>query len=216
MTADSSFPVTPINRVRRKSERASYERAAAYAILDEALVATVSFVWEGEPCAIPMAFARWDDQLVLHGSSKSRLIESLALGSRIAVCVTLVDGLVLARSVMHHSMNYRSVVVFGEARELVERDEKLAALRCIVDHVHAGRWQAARAPDELELRATRVVALPLETASVKQRSGGPIDDAEDLELPYWAGVIPLRVTRGEAIPEPLHAPRCALPAELSR
>ena len=211
----ASFPVTPLNRVARKIERASYDRAAAYAILDEALVATVSFVWQAEPCAIPMAFARWDDQLVLHGSSKSRLIESLAQGSRIAVCVTLLDGLVLARSAMHHSMNYRSLLVFGEARELTLRQDKLEALRRIVDRVQPGRWDASRAPNELELRATRVVALPIETASVKQRSGGPIEDAEDLELPYWAGVIPLSLERGQPIPDPLHAPRVPMPPELS-
>jgi nitroimidazol reductase NimA-like FMN-containing flavoprotein (pyridoxamine 5'-phosphate oxidase superfamily) len=202
--------VTPTNRVRRISERASYDRATAYAILDEALVATVSFVQEGQPCAIPMAFARLGDELVLHGSSKSRLMLSLSQGSQVAVCVTLIDGLVLARSAMHHSMNYRSVVVFGKARELSNREQKLEALCAIVDHAQTGRSAASRLPNELELRATRVVALPIENASVKQRSGGPIDDPEDLELPYWAGVIPLSLARGPALPDALHAPRAPL------
>jgi hypothetical protein len=116
---------------------------------------------------------------------------------------------------MHHSMNYRSVVVFGEARELSARQEKLDALRCLVEHVQAGRWDASRPPNELELRATRVVALPIESASVKRREGGPIDDAEDLELPYWAGVIPLSVARGQALPDPLHPPRAPAPAGLA-
>jgi len=211
METRTAFAVTPATKVQRLPQRASYERAAAYAILDEALYASVSFVTDGAPCVIPMAFARLGDQLVLHGSSKSRLQVMLAQAERICVAVTLVDGVVLARSAMHHSLNYRSVVVFGRPSELTAEEDKRAALGAIVEHVLRGRSSESRPPDALELRATRVFALPIEEASVKSRSGGPLDDADDLELPYWAGVIPLTQSAGTPIADPLHAPRAPVP-----
>ena len=208
-----SFPVSGHNRVRRKPERASYDRALAYSILDQALYCSVGFVSDGRPAVIPMVFGRWGDQLVLHGASKAR-ITMLGAGALVCVTVTLLDGLVFARSAMHHSMNYRSVVVFGAAQEISEPAHKLEALRCVIEHVQPGRWQASRVPNELELRATRVLSVPIEDASVKCRSGGPFDDAEDLELPFWAGVVPLSLVSGTPIPDAQHAPKIGVPEGL--
>ncbi len=215
MDSRPDFAVTPHTKVQRHRERASYDRATAYAILDEALYASVGFAVGETPYVMPMAFARLGDQLVLHGSSKSRLQGVLAAGARLCVTVTLVDGIVLARSAMHHSLNYRSVVVLGCARELTADSEKRDALVAVVDHVLRGRSDATRAPSALELRATRVVAVPLEEVSVKQRFGGPLEDDADLELPYWAGVIPLELRAGEPIADPLHAPSVPVPAGVS-
>jgi nitroimidazol reductase NimA-like FMN-containing flavoprotein (pyridoxamine 5'-phosphate oxidase superfamily) len=214
MEARSSFAVTPRSQVHRSPARASYDRALAYAILDEALVASVGFSAEGNPFVIPMVYARLDDQLVLHAASKSRFALELAAGAPLCVTVTLVDGLVLARSALHHSMNYRSVIAHGRVVELTEDGDKLAALARLVDHVLPGRSRACRPPNALELKATRVFALPLEEVSVKRRSGGPLDDAEDLALPYWAGVVPLAARAGVPVPDSAHAPLGSEPAEL--
>lgn len=211
MDSSTTFPVTPETQVRRRPERASYDRDLAFAILDEALVATVAFVAGDTPFAIPMAFARDGDRLVLHGASSSRLQRLLAGGARVCVSVTVLDGVVLARSAMHHSMNYRSVVVLGRAVEVVEEAEKLAALARLVDHVLPGRSVETRPPNALELRATRVFALPLEEVSVKCRSGGPLEDAEDLGLSHWAGVIPLELRASEPVADALHAPLAVAP-----
>lgn len=208
-----SFPLSDHARVRRKPERASYDRALAYSILDEALFCSLGFAAAETPFVIPMAFGRQGDRLVLHGSSKAR-IANLGQGQRVCVSVTLIDGLVFARSAMHHSMNYRSVVVFGEVIEIDGRTDKLDALRVIVEHAQPGRWGGTREPSELELRATRVFAVPLESASVKCRKGGPIDDVEDLELPFWAGVVPLALTAGVPEPDAGHAPLASVPHEL--
>lgn len=206
MEARSSFVVTAQTQVHRRPARASYERADAYAIFDEALVASVGFSQDGQPFVLPMAFARHGDQLVLHAASKGRFATHLASGAPVCVTVTLLDGLVLARSAMHHSLNYRSAVAFGCAVELTTESEKLAALARLVDHVVPGRSLACRPPNALELKATRVFALPLEEVSVKRRSGGPVDDAEDLALPYWAGVVPLDVRARVPQPDPAYAP----------
>lgn len=210
-----SFPITPRTRVIRQPKRASYEREAAHAILDEALVASVGFIDAGAPCVIPMAFARQGERLVLHGASKSRLQVLLAQRTPICVTVTLLDGVVLARSAMHHSMNYRSVMVFGRPLEIEEEGEKRAALERLVEHALAGRARATRPPNDVELRATRVFALELTEVSVKARKGGPLDDVEDLELPHWAGVIPLRLTALAPLADPAHPPRAELPAEVA-
>jgi nitroimidazol reductase NimA-like FMN-containing flavoprotein (pyridoxamine 5'-phosphate oxidase superfamily) len=212
MEPPSSYPVTPSTRVRRQPTRASYDRATAHAILDEALVASVGFVDGGQPFVIPMAFARQGERLLLHTASKSRFAACLAEGAPICVTVVLIDGIVLARSAMHHSMNYRSVVALGRASEIVDEAEKRAAFARLVEHVLVGRAGATRPPNEAEVKATRVFALPLEAVSIKARSGGPLDDAEDLELDYWAGVIPLELRAGPPSPDPLCAPRVALPA----
>jgi nitroimidazol reductase NimA-like FMN-containing flavoprotein (pyridoxamine 5'-phosphate oxidase superfamily) len=215
MDPRATFPVTPRTRAGRKPERTSYDRAAAHAILDEGLVASVGFVDDGMPFVVPMAFARDGERILLHGSSKSRLLLLLAQGAPICVTVTLLDGIVLARSAMHHSMNYRSVMVLGTPRELVAEAEKRAALARVVDHVLAGRSLATRAPNELELRATRVFSLALEEVSIKSRRGGPIEDADDLGLAHWAGVIPLGLQARAPVPDPLHAPAVPTPAGLS-
>ncbi len=214
MAAAASFALTPETKVHRKPARASYDRAVAHAILDEALVATVAFSENGQTFAIPMVYARLGERMVLHAAASSRFARVLASGTPLCVTVTLLDGLVLARSAMHHSVNYRSVVVLGVATELERPEEKLAALTRLVEHVLPGRSAACRPPNALELKATRVFALPVEAVSVKRRSGGPLDDAEDLTLPYWAGVVPL--ARGETapIPDAAHPPLGAEPAGL--
>jgi nitroimidazol reductase NimA-like FMN-containing flavoprotein (pyridoxamine 5'-phosphate oxidase superfamily) len=211
MQAKATFAVTPQTQVRRQPGRASYERDDAHAVLDEALYVTVAFATDEGPCAIPMAFARQGERLVLHGAASSRLQRLLAGGGRVCVTATLVDGIVLARSAMHHSLNYRSVVVFGTAVELVTEPEKLAALERIVEHALPGRSAETRPPNVLELRATRVFALPLEEVSVKRRQGGPLEDADDLGLAHWAGVIPLELRAGTPVSDPLHAPLAPVP-----
>lgn len=178
--------------VRRAPDRAAYDRETIDGILDEALVAHVGFAIEGQPFVIPMVFGRRGNTLYLHGASASRLVRALARGLAVSVSFTLVDGLVLARSAFHHSMNYRSVVVLGTARLVDDAEERLAALRAIVDQIHPDRWEQVRRPSAKELAQTFVLALPLDEVSAKQRRGDPIDDDEDYALDVWAGVIPVR------------------------
>jgi nitroimidazol reductase NimA-like FMN-containing flavoprotein (pyridoxamine 5'-phosphate oxidase superfamily) len=206
-----SFEVTDQTRLRRKPDRGSYDRGLAYSILDEALTCSVGFALNGQPYVIPMVLARWDDRLVLHGAPASRLLKTGAAGVPVCVTVTILDGLVLARSAMHHSMNYRSVVVLGVATEITEREEKLAALARVVDHMMPGRSADARPPDAKELASTRVLAVPLERVSTKVRAGGPLDDEEDLGVACWAGVVPVALTALPALPDPLHAPLVPAP-----
>ncbi len=214
MEARSSFPVTSRTEVHRRPARASYDRAVAYSIFDEALVAHVAFSQDGQPFVLPTMFARLDDRLVLHAASKSRFATHLGSGASVCVSVTLLDGLVLARSAMHHSANYRSAVAFGSTVELTADADKLVALARLVDHVLPGRSLACRPPNALELKATRVFVLPLEEVSVKRRLGGPLDDAEDLALPYWAGIVPLAVRAGVPVPDPAQAPSVEEPSGL--
>jgi uncharacterized protein len=187
-------------RVRRHPERAVDEPGAVAAILDEALVCHVGFVADGQPYVIPTIHARVGDTLYFHGSPASRMLRTLDDGVDVCVTATLVDGIVLARSVFHHSLNYRSAVVFGRAREVVDPEEKLAALEAVVEHVVRGRSADARPPSEKELATTLVLALPIDESSAKVRSGPPKDAADDLELPVWAGVVPVTLAPGE--PEP--------------
>lgn len=196
MTA--TLPFTDRVKVRRLGNRGNYDRETIHAILDEALVCHVGFVVDGAPVVIPTIHWREGDMLYVHGSAASRMLRSLRDGVEACVTVTLVDGLVLARSAFHHSMNYRSVVVFGTARA-VEGDEKLRALDALVDHVVRGRSREMRPHKEIELKQTLVLALPLDEASAKIRTGGPVDDEEDYALPIWAGVVPLKLTPGEPI-----------------
>jgi nitroimidazol reductase NimA-like FMN-containing flavoprotein (pyridoxamine 5'-phosphate oxidase superfamily) len=179
--------------VRRLATRGVYDRDAIVAIIDEALICHVGFVVEGRPVVIPTIHTRVGDELYFHGSAASRMLRSLKGGVEACVTVTLLDGLVLARSAFHHSMNYRSAVVFGMAREVTSREEKLRVLDALVEHVCAGRSAEARPPNEAELRQTLVLALPIEEASAKVRTGGPVDDEEDYTLDIWAGVLPLRL-----------------------
>jgi nitroimidazol reductase NimA-like FMN-containing flavoprotein (pyridoxamine 5'-phosphate oxidase superfamily) len=213
---DSSVPTTRTT-VKRHPERGAYERGTIDAILDEALICHVGFVHDGQPYVIPTIHARDGDTLYLHGSPGSRMLRDLARGIDVCVTATLLDGLVLARSVYHHSMNYRSVVVLGRAREVTERDEKLHAMRHVVEHVVRGRWTDARQPSEGELKGTTILALPLVESSAKIRAGGPKDDDRDLQLPVWAGVIPLALVPGAPVsdngePVPPYADRYARPA----
>jgi nitroimidazol reductase NimA-like FMN-containing flavoprotein (pyridoxamine 5'-phosphate oxidase superfamily) len=189
--------------VRRLPERARYDRETIEAILDEGLVCHVGFVDEGQPFVIPSVYARLGERVVVHGSAASRMIRALAGGTPACLTVTLLDGLVLARSAFHHSMNYRSVVVLGRAEELDGETEKRRALDAIVEHVAPGRSAEVRRPSELELRATRVVAFRLDEASAKLRVGPPKDDPEDLALACWAGELPLRLVPLDPVPDPL-------------
>lgn len=188
--------------VRRHAERGEYDRAAIYEILDEAHYCTVAFVDQEGPVAIPTIHVRVDDTLVLHGSPASRMIRSLKAGSPVSVSVTLFDGLVLARSVFNHSMNYRSVVMFGQATVIDDTAEKLDAMRRFTENILPGRWDDARRPSDKEIRGTTMLRIPIEAASAKIRSGPPADDAGDLDLPVWAGVIPYRLVAGSPSPSP--------------
>jgi uncharacterized protein len=204
---------TPSTTLRRLPDRGSHEVALVHAILDEGLICHVGFVAaDGRPVVIPTIHARDGDRLLLHGSPASRMLRSLAGGVDVCVTVTLVDGLVLARSAMHHSMNYRSVVVLGRAHKIVDPADKLHALGRIVDHVAPGRSAEARPPSEQELKGTLVLALPLDEASAKVRAGGPVDDEADLDLPIWAGVVPLSTVAGPARAEADLPPGAVLPA----
>ncbi|HET6639959.1 MAG TPA: pyridoxamine 5'-phosphate oxidase family protein [Gemmatimonadota bacterium] len=187
--------------VRRNAKRGAYDREVVNAILDAGIVAHVGFVHEGQPYVIPMSYARDGDRLLLHGAGGSRLMRTLASGAPACVTVTLLDGIVLARSVFHHSMNYRSVVALGSATKL-EGAEKAAALETLVEGLVPGRSREARGPDRAELAATMILDFPLDEVSAKARSGPPADDPADLELPIWAGTIPLALRAGPAEPAP--------------
>jgi hypothetical protein len=190
--------ITPTGRtqVRRVPDRGRYDTDVVHRILDEALFCHVGFIAGPHPVVIPTIHARHGDRLYVHGSPASRMLRTVKGDTEICVTVTLVDGLVLARSAFHHSMNYRSVVVFGAAREVSDVDEKLTAFRAIVDHVMPGRWDDVRAPSDKEIRSTLVLALPLAEVSAKVRTGPPIDDDADYALPIWAGELPLQTVAG--------------------
>jgi hypothetical protein len=192
-------------RVRRVPSRAAYDQETIRAVLDEGLVCHLGFVDDGQPYAIPTAYARLSDHLYVHGATASRMLRAAA-GAAVCVTVTLVDGLVLARSAFHHSMNYRSVVVLGTAVEVTDEAERLAAMRGLLDRIAPGRWDEIRPPSRQELRATAVLRLPIDQASAKIRTGPPIDDEPDYALSCWAGVIPLALTAGAPIPDV--TPRC--------
>jgi len=196
----SSTP-TPRTRVVREPQRAVYDRDALNQILDEAFVCHVGFVADGQPYVIPTSYGRAADVLYIHGSAASRMLRHLNQGVPVCVTVTLVDGLVLARSVFNHSMNYRSVVILGTATLVDDPAEKLAALRALSEHILPQRWDDSRLPNEKELKATSVLRLPINEFSAKVRVGPPVDDEEDYSFPTWAGVIPLEMTSGAPIPD---------------
>ena len=189
-------------RVRRAPSRADYERATIDAILDEGLVAHLGFAVEGQPYVIPTLHARDGDTVYVHGSTASRALRTLSAGAPACLTVTLLDGVVLARSAFHHSMNYRSVVLLGPARPVTEPDELLAALRAFSEHVAPGRWDEVRAPTHQELKGTRALALSLDEASAKVRTGPPVDDEEDYGLDVWAGVIPMKLAAAAPVADP--------------
>ncbi len=188
----TEFSRTDQNRVKRKPKRGIYDRQTIYRILDEALICHVGFVENRRPYVIPINFARIGDAIVLHGAKASRLLKHVAAGHPACVEVTLVDGLVLARSVFNHSINYRSVVLFGRGRPILDEREKLAALEAVTEHIIPGRWREARLPNRKELKATTVVSIAIDLASAKVRGGPVVDDEADYALPVWAGVLPLR------------------------
>lgn len=199
---NTQFVPTKRTRLKRLSKRASYERKIIYQILDEAFICHVGFISDGQPVVIPTAYGRAEDVLYIHGSVASRMLRALADGIRVCVTVTLVDGLVLARSAFHHSMNYRSIVVFGKAYVVRGAMEKAKALRLFSEHVIPGRWAEVRQPNEGELKKTLVLRMPLMEASAKIRRGPPIDDEADYALPVWAGELPIRLAIGAPISDP--------------
>jgi nitroimidazol reductase NimA-like FMN-containing flavoprotein (pyridoxamine 5'-phosphate oxidase superfamily) len=206
----SSYQLTGRTKVRRLPERAAYDRATVHTILDEGFICHVAFAIEGQPYALPTAYARVGETLYLHGSSGSRL--GLKPGMPVCVTVTLLDGLVLARAAFHHSLNYRSVMVLGRTRLVTDPKEKEAALSAFVEHILAGRGADVRPADTKELAATAVLAVPLEEVSAKIRWGDPKDDEEDYDLPAWAGVLPLALVPGAPAPDPRLDPAVTVPS----
>ena len=188
--------------ISRHSERGSYDRDTAYAILDEGLVAHVGLNTDQGVIVIPMTYARMGDELILHGAVASRWLSGFSAGKQISVCVTLLDGIVLARSAFSHSMNYRSVVAFGEATVVEGSDRKQQAFRALLDHLLPGRWEDCKQPDQKEIAATTVLTMSIDEASVKVRSGPPKDAEKDMHLEHWTGVIPLSLTSGQLVPDP--------------
>ena len=199
-------------RVRRVPERGAYDREQIHAILDAGLVCHLGFAHNGHPFVIPTLYGRVGDDVYVHGSSASRMLRTLRDGVDACLTVTLVDGLVLARSIFHHSINYRSVVVLGRAVEVDDPDEKLRALEAFGERILPGRWAEVRPPTRLELKATSILRLPLDEASAKLREGPPADEEEDYDLPVWAGVIPLALRAGEPQADPRLAFDLAPPA----
>ncbi len=215
---DSAQPPGPAServRLRRKRERGSYDRAVVDAILDEALIAHLAVVHDGQPIAVPTLHARAGDVVYCHGSAASRTLRAIAAGAPASLTVSLIDGLVLARSAMHHSANYRSVILMGRARLVQDSDELMAGFRAVVEHAVPGRWAEVRPPTDSELKATALLALPIEEFSAKVRTGPPLDDEEDHALDAWAGVIPLKMTAGAPQPDPLLRAGIDVPAPAS-
>jgi nitroimidazol reductase NimA-like FMN-containing flavoprotein (pyridoxamine 5'-phosphate oxidase superfamily) len=203
-------------RVVRESHRGAYDRATAYEILDEGFICHVGFVVDAQPFVIPTAYGRVGDDLYIHGSAASRMLRNLDKGISVCVTVTLLDGLVLARSIFNHSMNYRSVVVLGTAVALLDAKEKLEALKSLSEHVLPGRWADSRQPNERELKQTLVMRLPIKEFSAKVRQGPPIDDEEDYSFPTWAGVIPLPTIPGAPENDPRLDPKTPVPSYASK
>jgi nitroimidazol reductase NimA-like FMN-containing flavoprotein (pyridoxamine 5'-phosphate oxidase superfamily) len=208
MSKDNLEP-TARATVQRVPERGSFDRQLIYSILDEGLVCHVSFTVEGRPFIIPTAYARMDDKVILHGAIKSRMMQQLAGGLELAFCVTLLDGLVLARSAFHHSMNYRSVILFGQAQPITDRAEKERALAVLVEHLVPGRGADARPASQGEVEATEILTLPITEGSSKVRTGPPSDAKRDMDLEVWAGLVPLKLA--PQAPETAPDLRCNVP-----
>jgi nitroimidazol reductase NimA-like FMN-containing flavoprotein (pyridoxamine 5'-phosphate oxidase superfamily) len=197
-----TFPQTDRTKLKRLPKRGHFDRETVYSILDEGFICHVGFAVDGQPFVIPTGYARVDDKLYLHGSQASRMLRNLAEGIDACVTVTIVDGLVLARSAFHHSMNYRSVLVFGRATLVEDAPEKYAALLALSEHIVPGRWADVREPTKQEMKLTIVLRLPLAEASAKIRTGPPLDDEVDYALPMWAGVVPLKLVAGQPVKDP--------------
>ncbi len=211
-----NFTPTERTQVRRLPKRGLYEREAVYRILDEGLICHIGFIAEGKPVVIPTGYGRRGDTLYVHGSPASRMFRAMGAGADVCVTVTLLDGLVLARSAFHHSMNYRSVVIFGKASLVEDPAGKWEALQVFTEHVARGRWQEVRQPSEKELQSTTVLAIPLEEVSAKVRTGPPIDDEEDYALPVWAGVLPLDLTPQAPVADDRLPKEIAVPESVRR
>jgi nitroimidazol reductase NimA-like FMN-containing flavoprotein (pyridoxamine 5'-phosphate oxidase superfamily) len=211
----TDFAKTAKNSIKRLPKRGHYDRQTIYRILDEALICHVGFVEGGQPYVIPINFARVDDSIILHGAKASRLLKHIEAGHPVCVEATIVDGLVLARSVFHHSVNYRSVVLFGAGRLVTDEQEKLAALEAVTEHLIPGRWREARLPNPKELNATSVVSIRIEDASAKVRVGPPVDEEEDYALPVWAGVLPFQEKTLPPIRDELQTQDAPLPEYIS-
>jgi nitroimidazol reductase NimA-like FMN-containing flavoprotein (pyridoxamine 5'-phosphate oxidase superfamily) len=212
----SEIQVTEKTKLGRRPERGSYDREVINQILDEGFICHIGFVQDGQPFVIPTGYGRRGDDIYFHGSAASRMLRNLSRGIPVCLTVTLVDGLVLARSIFHHSMNYRSVVVLGNATILKEGKEKADALRVISDNIIRGRWNEVREPTEEEMKATSVMKLPINEASAKIRSGPPLDDQPDYDLPIWAGVLPLVTRAAEPIIDPAMRMQVDLPESVRR
>jgi uncharacterized protein len=209
-----SQPYTPTPRTLlvREADRAVYDREAAYRILDEGFLCHVGFVTDGQPFVIPTSYGRKDDCLFIHGSAASRMLRQVKEGVPVCITVTLLDGLVLARSIFNHSMNYRSVVVLGKATLIDDPAEKIEALRLLSEHIIPGRWADSRQPNERELKATSILRVPIEEFSAKVRKGPVVDDEEDYSFPTWAGVVPLDVVAGKPIADARLDPKREVPS----
>jgi uncharacterized protein len=197
----TKFNQTERTRVRRHADRGVYDATQVHRILDEGYICHVGFVVDAQPFVIPTAYGRAGDRMYIHGAAASRMLRSLEPGIDVCVTVTLVDGFVLARSAFNHSLNYRSVVIFGTAQLVSEPGEKKEALRCLTNHLVPGRWEEVRQPSAKEMQATTVLAIPINEASAKIRSGPPVDNKDDYPLAVWAGVVPVRTQPGEPVPD---------------
>jgi uncharacterized protein len=213
---EQMLPITPRTQVKRRAQRGNYDRPVIHQILDEGLICHVGFVVEGQPFVIPTAYGRMDDQIYIHGSPMSRMLRSLQQGIEVCITVTLLDGLVLARSAFHHSMNYRSVVIFGTARLVETSAEKMAGLKAFTEHIIRDRWSEVRPPTAAELAGTLVLALSLQEASAKVRTGPPVDDEADYALPVWAGELPLRLVADAPMGDPRMSPGMEIPDSVQR
>ena len=202
---------TPRTRVIREHERGVYDRETVYKILDAGFICHVGFVQNGQPFVIPTGYGRHGDTIYIHGSAASRMLKEVNQGVPVCVTVTLLDGLVLARSIFNHSMNYRSVVILGRATIIDDPVEKLEALRQLSEHIIPGRWQDSRSPNERELKATTILKIPIEEFSAKVRQGDVVDDTEDMMFPVWAGILPLPVIPGAPIPDQHMDPKIPVP-----
>ncbi len=212
----AKFTKTTKTRINHLPKRGNYERETIYRILDEALICHIGFVANRQPYVIPINFARVDDTIVLHGAKASRLLKHVEAGNSVCVEVTIVDGLVLARSVFHHSVNYRSVVLFGKGQAIEEDEKKIEALRAVSEHLIPGRWDEARLPNRKELHATRVVSIKIDEASAKVRLGPPVDEQDDYLLSVWAGILPLQEVPFLPVQDELQSQDLVLPKYIAQ
>jgi nitroimidazol reductase NimA-like FMN-containing flavoprotein (pyridoxamine 5'-phosphate oxidase superfamily) len=210
------YELTDKNRVRRVPERGIYERDIVYDIVDRALIGHVGFSVDGEPFVIPTLIARQDDQILVHGATSSRLMRHIKTGAPLCIAVTHVDGLVLARSIFHHSVNYRSAVLFGAGKFIEDRNAKMEALRLFSERLVPGRWEDVRQPNDVELKATAIASVGIDLASAKIRTGPPGDEEEDYHLPVWAGVLPIHKLYGDPVPDDRLDPAIDIPEYLQK